>query len=185
MKKYLKAEALAAIRKGEISTGIEKYLEYLALDPNKADDDAWAGLGGAYRRDGRISEAIDAYRHAFDLNPDSTYALVNLVSLQTARGTAEDRARLQRDIPEAIRLCREVIEQGAASFWTWYDLATLHLLRGDRDESMKLLHHAVALTPEGAKENFRSVLKNLQFLQSNRPDIPGIEDAISLVSEHA
>lgn len=185
MKKYLKAEALAATRQGDPKTGIEKYRQYLELEPNRIDDDAWAALGGAYRREGRISEAIDAYRQAFDLNPGSTYALVNLVSLQTARGTAEDRARLLRDVPEAIRLCRNVIEQGTASFWTWYDLATLHLLRGDRDESIKLFHHAVALTPEGAKENFRSVLNHLLFLQSSRPDVPGIEEAISLVSEHA
>ncbi|MGH2437977.1 MAG: tetratricopeptide repeat protein [bacterium] len=185
MKKYLKAEALSAVRRGELKVGIEKYCEYLALEANASDDDAWASLGGAYRRDGNIDDALACYRHAYELNPNSTYALVNLVSLQAARNTPADREHLTHDVPEAIRLCREIIERGDPSFWNWYDLGTLHLIQSNLAEGLKIFHHAIALTPETAKENFRSVLSNLRFLHDHNPRITGTEEVISLVSQHA
>ena len=60
MKNFLKAEAIALVRNGEIQPGIDKYLEYLALEPNQGDDDAWCSLGGAYRRLGNIDKALDS-----------------------------------------------------------------------------------------------------------------------------
>ncbi len=182
MKKFLKAEALAAVRKGDIQAGIEKYREFLALEPNSTDDDAWAALGGAYRRAGDIDQAIKCYRHADQLKR-TTYALVNLVSLHAARNTPADHEALGRDLPEAIRLCRETIEHTDATFWSWYDLATLQLIQGPPAEAMKTLYHAVALTPPAAKENFRSVLNNLRFLHERNPAIAGLAEAIFVVSE--
>jgi tetratricopeptide (TPR) repeat protein len=184
MKNYLKAQALAAVRNGDIPLGISKYLEYLALDPNQGDDDAWAGLGGAYKRIADIDNALANYRKAYDINPGSTYALVNLVSLHAARNTPDDQTQLRTDVPEAIRLSTEVIEAGNASFWTWYDLGTLHLINGNANEAAKTFYHAVALTPATAKENFRSVLTNLLFLQEHNPSIDGLADAITLIKHH-
>jgi len=185
MKKYLKAEALAAVRAGDLSTGLNKYREYLALTPNAQDDDAWAARGGAHRRAGEIHEAIQCYQRAYELNPSSSYALVNLVSLRAARNNPDDAERQMRDVPKAIELCRESIGSDKATFWNWYDLATMHLISGESDEAINLFHHAVALTPETAKENFRSVLSNLRFLQGRNPDIPGLAGAVALIEKHA
>ena len=185
-KKFLKAEALAAVRKGEVETGIAKYREYLALPGNEQDDDAWASLGGAYRRHvGDLDQAIDCYAKAYDINPQSTYALVNLVSLHAARNTPADRTSLERELPEVIRLCYQMIERPDATFWNWYDLATVQLIQGPPEQAMKTLYHAVALTPPAAKENFRSVANNLRFLQERNPAIAGLADAIALVDQHA
>jgi len=184
-KKFLKAEALAAVRAGEVESGIAKYREYLALAGNENDDDAWASLGGAYRRAGDLDQSIDCYAKAHEINPQSTYALVNLVSLHAARNTPDDRAPLERELPEAIRLCREMIERSDATFWNWYDLATVQLIQGPSEQAMKTLYHAVALTPPAAKENFRSVTDNLRFLEERNPGIAGLGDAIALVSQHA
>ena len=184
MKQFLKAEALASVRKGQIEAGIARYREYLALEPNHGDDDAWAALGGAYRRAGDVDQAIECYRHADQIRR-TTYPLVNLVSLHAARNTPEDQEALRRDLPEAIRLCREVVAHPDATFWNWYDLATLQLIQGPAQEAMKTLYHAVALTPPTAKENFRSVLNNLQFLHAHNPGIAGLAGAISVISEKA
>lgn len=184
-KNYLKAEALALVRKGDIQGGIGKWREYLAIADNAGDDDAYAALGGAHRRLGDIDQALDCYRRAYSLNPRSTYALVNLVSLQAARNTPADQAHMKQDVQQAISLCREIIEKGEATFWNWYDLATLHLIEGTADDAMKALYHAVALTPESAKENFRSVLNNLRFLCERNPAIKGLPDAIAVVEKHA
>lgn len=185
MKNYLKAEALAAVRGGNIRTGIDRYREYLAFVANASDDDAWASLGGAHRRAGEVDQAIECYTRAYELNLSSSYALVNLVSLRAARNSPADRELQERDVREAIRLCRERIEGDQASFWDWYDLATLHLFDGASAEAEKLFSHAIALTPEAAKQNFRSVLSNLRFLQEHNPGIVGLENAISLIEAHA
>ena len=184
-KKFLKAEALAAVRAGEVEPGIAKYREYPALAGNENDDDAWASLGGAYRRAGDLDQAIDCYANAHEINPQSTYALVNLVSLHAARNTPDDRVPLERELPEAVRLCYQTIERPDATFWNWYDLATVQLIQGPPEQAMKTLYHAVALTPPAAKENFRSVANNLRFLEERNPAIAGLGDAIILVSQHA
>jgi tetratricopeptide (TPR) repeat protein len=185
MKKFLKAEALAAVRGGDFDQGIAKYQEYLALEPNQRDEDAWAALGGAWRRKGNVSSAIESYSRAYQINPGSSYALVNLVSLLAARHHPEDLDRLKREAPKAIELCKKNIENSDATFWTWYDLGTLQLIQGDTSEATKIFHHAIALTPGDAKEYFRSVLSNLRFLHEHNPLIPGLGDLIALVSKHA
>lgn len=184
-KNYLKAEALALVRKGDIQGGIAKWREYLAIPDNAGDDDAYAALGGAHRRLGDIDHAVEHYRRAYEINPRSTYALVNLVSLQAARNMPADQTHMAQDVQQAISLCREIIEKGDATFWNWYDLATLHLIQGTTDDAMETLFHAVALTPESAKENFRSVLNNLRFLHERNPAIKGLADAIAVVEKHA
>ena len=185
MKKYLKAEAQAMVRQGEVEAGVTKWQEYLALPDNAADDDAWAALGGAYRRLGDIDRALDSYERADSINPRSTYALVNLVSLRAARHAPDDQAHLTRDIPRAIELCRATIDRADATHWNWYDLATLQLIQGSVDDAMETLFHAVALTPAAAKEHFRSVLSNLRFLQERNHAIRGLDEAISIVGQHA
>jgi cytochrome c-type biogenesis protein CcmH/NrfG len=101
-KTYLQMEALAAVRKGELDTGMQKYREYLQLNPQ--DDDAWAGLGGAYRRKDDIDQALKHYQEAYRLNPQSTYALVNIISLLAARYKPGDVEALQTYVPEAMKL---------------------------------------------------------------------------------
>src|SRR5204862_1063860 len=160
-KKFLKAEALSLVRSGEVDKGIEKYEQY--LDLNDDDDDAWAGLGGAYRRKENFDKAIASYEKAYQRNDQSTYALVNLISLRAARNAPEDRARLDETLPTATKLIRAVIEEEKADFWAWYDLATLQLLQGEQEKALETFNYAAAQTPKTAKENFRSVLNNLNF----------------------
>jgi len=185
-KAYLKMEALAAVRRGDIPLAIEKYREYLALNPQ--DDDAWAGIGGAYRRMDDITHALNSYEEAYRINPQSTYALVNIISLLAARGSPKDREKLKEYLPTAIQLSKKIIDEGKGDYWTWYDLATLQLIQGmieegKTEEAIKTFYYAVELTPETAKENFRSVLNNLNFLHKHNPSIPQISKVIEMINQ--
>ena len=97
-KTFLKATALSLVRKGEPERGAEKYREYLEF--NDQDDDAWAGLGGALRRMGDVDAAIDCYAKAFKINPQSSYAGVNVISLLAARNTPGDADPDRRTPPQ-------------------------------------------------------------------------------------
>ena len=181
-KRFLKAEALELVRNGKIDAAIEKYRQYLALNPQ--DDDAWAMLGGAYRRKNAIGRAIESYEKAYAVNSQSTYALVNIVSLRAARYSKQDQEILRTYMPKATKLVRDVIEREEDDHWTWYDLATLQLIAGKLAEAERNFHYAVGLTPKDAKEDFRSVLNNLNFLKKNNPSIKGISDAIEIIKQY-
>jgi tetratricopeptide (TPR) repeat protein len=174
----LKAAALSLVRDGKIDDAIDKYRQYLTLNPR--DEEAWAMLGGAYRRKDAIDEAIESYERAYALNRQSTYALINVVSLRAARNTEQDQAVLQTYLPEAIKLCTQATDEGG-DHWTWYDLATLQLIQGETEEAASAFHYAVELTPKDARQVFESVLNNLGFLRGHNPSIKGIENAIEIV----
>ena len=195
-REYLRIEALEMVRTASkqeneeakremLKEAVGKYCEYLAFEENKDDDDAWAGLGGAYRRIGDISQAIESYATACRLNDESTYALVNLVSLMAARRRPEDEHLLQHYAARAEQRLREKIASVSADHWTWYDMATLELIQGKTSQSMSTFLYAVERTPKGARENFVSVLSNLQFLAKHNRGMPGLVEAISLIGKYA
>lgn len=195
-KEYLTIEALETVRNAAkqpdeglkrlmLEEAIGKYNQYLAFEKNKDDDDAWAGLGGAYRRNGNIDQAIESYATAYRLNPASTYALVNLVSLMAARRRPADEPQLQEYAGRAKERLREKVASGSADLWTWYDMATLELIQGKTTESMHTFLYAIERTPKEARENFASVLSNLQFLERYNATMSGLADTISLVSKYA
>lgn len=195
-REYLKIEALELVRNGSkqgdeeakrtmLKEAVAKYREYLEFEENKNDDDAWAGLGGAYRRIGDIDLAIESYANAYRLNDESTYALMNLVSLMAAHRRPEDEPLLQHYAARAEERLRERIASGSADHWTWYDMATLELIQGKTGQSMSTFLYAVERTPKGASENFVSVLSNLQFLAKHNRSMPGLAEAISLIGKYA
>jgi tetratricopeptide (TPR) repeat protein len=180
MKRYLKAAALSAVRSGDIKEAIDKYRQYLELNPQ--DYDAWAGLGGAQRRMEDLVAAIESYEKAYEINPKSTYALVNIVALRAARGNEDDKEKLKEYIPIAKQLIQEIIDSGDADYWNWYDLATLQMIEGDTDAAISTFNYAADLTPKTATENFLSVIKQLTFLQQNIPNIPGLSQIIENIN---
>jgi hypothetical protein len=114
---------------------------------------------------------------------------VNLVSLLAARHRSEDEALLHDYAAKARTMIQDIIDgkiKGkTADHWTWYDRATLELISGETDKALATFGYAIELTPKNAKENFASVLSNLQFLNTYHPDMPGLSAAISLVEKHA
>lgn len=181
-KRYLKLEALSSLRSGDIDGAIKRYEQYLDLNP--WDDDAWAGLGGAYRRMGNFKKAIDSYEKACEINPESSYALVNIISLRAAQNKKEDKEKLKEYIPKAIQISRQIIHNGKGDFWTWYDLGTIQLINEETEEAIKIFNYAAELTPKTAIENFRSVLNNLLFLKKHNPNIIGISKIIDIIRQH-
>lgn len=186
---YLKLEAREAVRDGAVPQGVELYQQYLAL--NQHDDDAWASLGGAYRRLQNINESIRHYQKAAQLNPRSTYALVNLISLLAVRNTPEDQRELQERLPMINQLTVEkTTNPGPEPWWCWYDLATIQLLESiftpaKSDEVLKSFSYAIKLTPQTSKEIFRSVLSNLYFLRDHKANIPQLAVVIESLEQHA
>ena len=191
-REYLKLEALECVRsaarsndessKAELlKTGVEKYRQYLDFPENKDDDDAWAGMGGAYRRLNDIDKAIESYQSAYNLNGSSTYALVNLATLLAARQRPGDKELLAHYSAKAQQLFQQIIDKGKADYWNLFDVATLQMIDGRVEESQASFKYAAERTPKDKVESFRSVLSNLQFLKTHQPAMPGLLAAIKVV----
>jgi tetratricopeptide (TPR) repeat protein len=191
VKRSLKAAALDAVRSKDFDTAIKKYNEYLALEPNQMDDDAWAGLGGAYRRKEELELSLRSYEKAYQINPQSTYALGNIISLLAASRLPADREKLEKQyLPEAVRLTQQKASAPDSDHWAWYDLAMAQLIEGLFDQSksgeaVNTFYFAAERTPPSAKENFRSVLSNLAFLAEHNPGIPKINEVIEMIKRRA
>lgn len=190
VKLSLKAAALDAVRNNKPDIAIKKYREYLGLEANQLDDEAWAGLGGAYRRKNELDLSLNSYEKAFQINPQSTYALGNIISLLAARNLPQDRERLQLYLPDAIRLTHQKASTPGSDHWAWYDLATTQLIEGlfnenKSEEAVNTFYFAAERTPQTAKEHFRSVLSNLTFLANHNPAIPRILEVVDMIKRRA
>ncbi len=161
-KKYLKNDGLDAVREGNIEKGIALYKQYLDLEENSEDDDAWASLGGAYRRKGCSEKAISCYKRAFAINNESTYAVVNVVSLAAGENDVESHKEY---LETAIELTEKTISEEKADHWTWFDLATLQLISGEAKKAEGNFQFAADMK-SCTVENIKSALSNLENLKT-------------------
>jgi tetratricopeptide (TPR) repeat protein len=166
-KGYLKNGGLEDVRKGNIDAGIEKYKAYLEVPGNEQDDDAWACLGGAHRRKEDITNALKYYRKAFEVNPASTYAIVNIICLAAA---ARDQECVNYYLPTAKALTEKAISGDDADHWTWFDKATIQPIEGSIDEAVSDFRFGADMK-SCSMENVRSAISNLEFLHKFNPEL--------------
>jgi tetratricopeptide (TPR) repeat protein len=67
-----------------LKNDIDKEIEYykVSLKYDAEDDDAYLSLGKAYEKKGMYQDALKAYTHAYELNPDSTVAAKKIPALK-------------------------------------------------------------------------------------------------------
>jgi tetratricopeptide (TPR) repeat protein len=156
----------------------ERYL-IRAINLRHDYEDALGALGGLYRREERYREALEYYRKAGNVDPNSSYAWNNIASLSWFLGEP-DSARIAFEHVE--ELASERINVGREQvFWDYYDRALARLVLGQHEEALSDHRTAVKDTPED--ENFHSVLDNLLFLRRAEKPIDGLEEFIAIVEE--
>lgn len=182
----LKELGLAYRRRGEATQdSAQQNKDYdMAIDClNKSvnldatDADAFGILGGLYRRQQKYEQAFDAYHKAWELHPNSSYALSNLASLSWYMGKTNETNMyfLYAEIAASLR-----IKQGQPEeFWNYYDLALAQLAIGKKDEAKKTYRHATQITP--GKVQMASVLSNLYLLKQAPQPLDGLTEVIDML----
>lgn len=182
-----KGLGLAYRRRGEemrepedYSKAIECFKKAIALKPN--DDDAYAIIGGLYRRLGDYKRSLANYEQAYRINPTSSYALGNMASLSWYLGEVVDAKKYFTDteIAASTRISKGTPE----GYWDYYDLALSQLVLG-KPGAMDSYKQAINVTPTPGKEKFKSVLDNLQLLQTKNADtpIPSLAQVIQMIED--
>ena len=120
----------------------------LALDPSPANH---SNLGELLKRVGELAEALEAHQAALAVNPDDPVLLHNYgAALYAAQRIAE----AQRVLERAITLKPDFTKGYIA-------LAMVYEHRGQFDEAMALLQHALTFDPESAELMFKISLRHL------------------------
>ncbi|MCS7072493.1 MAG: tetratricopeptide repeat protein, partial [Anaerolinea sp.] len=144
-----------------------KHIEHLVDE----DGESWWGtLGGLYRRRGQIEAAIDAYRRAAEITPDSSYPLVNLALLYLLSG---DRQGMLAAFQRAERAARSKVAQHPSDSYAHADLLTtlIALERYDEAETIATAFTALAPTPARIVDEADTLEQLAQTLPDRAPYI--------------
>lgn len=142
-------------------------------------EDAFAALGGLYRRKEEYEKALDYYEQAYHINPRSSYALANAASLSQYLAKL-DKAHEYYLLTETLAKGRIMTPQ-PEDYWDYYDLALAQLVLGKTDEAKHT--YKIAIKKTLGVVQFDSVLGVLMFLQKAKDPIPSLNDAIEMIEK--
>src|SRR6185312_13040723 len=122
------AEGRAALAHGSIDEAAQKFRHAVQLEPEAAD--AQQSLGSVLEKQGKIAEAVAAYKKALELNPASTVAKARLDELTKPAAGADDPARVaevegymrEGKFTEVEPLLDAYVKERPTSTWGWYAL---------------------------------------------------------------
>ncbi len=134
-----------------------------ALELNETDVELHGILGGLLKRKEDYAGALRHYRRAYDLEPDSLYALVNLGAISAALGDVGE-ARQWYEL--VWGRCKGLIGRGGADYWTYICGGEAAVALNDEDSAIRIYREAIALKPP--IEDLRSATEQLEFLLASR-----------------
>ena len=155
------------------------FLKALADDPAVLDingESVYAVLGGLYKRQSRIRDAIRAYQDAERITPQKSYPIVNLAMLNFVEGNVAESTRY---FTRSSMLSARTLDSNPSDYWTRFDLTIALLVLGQMAQAEANLNLALQLvTSTGPLEIFLADLQRLK----NAPEPPeNVESFITQV----
>lgn len=129
-----------AIQEGRLDDAVRDFRASLALDGKQAA--AWYNLGIAYDGSRRGAEAVDAYSHAYGIDPhDKRHRDAYLAVSQRYASEALER----QDHAEVVRLLRAAVEVDPGDAFSWFALGQSYAALGRRAEADDARGHLMRL----------------------------------------
>lgn len=111
----------------------------LQTSPDLMDENGeawWGTLGGLYRRLGQVKEAINAYKQAILVTPQSSYPHRNLALLYMQTGEEQKMREIYARVTE---LAQKEIQASRTNSWAYVDLITASIALGKEREAQEIL----------------------------------------------
>ena len=145
-------------------------------------DDAFASLGGTYRRLNKYQRSLEYYKKALEVNPQSSYARGNVGLLAWHIGDAKTAREAFRQVET---IATEHIEASSSDelYWDYYDRGQARLILNQKESALQDYRTAIALTRTPGE--FQSVIDGLKFLLEvkDKHPIDGLEDTLKMVED--
>ena len=138
--------ALAAYQKAAeldpATAGIRDRADDFQAAPKPRDAQGWSDLGELFTRTGSVNEAVDAFQHAIDLEPQSGKAYSSLARTLVAQNKYREAIPMYQ---KSIDLLEDNKDKAAA----WNKLGNVYRKLNDYDNAIKAYQKAVVLADEG------------------------------------
>ncbi len=163
----------------------QHFINALNNDPQVRDiggESFYGVLGGLYRRQGRIADAIRCYREAERLTPQSSYPVNNLAMLYLIQG---DMQQADRYYSKAKGMAAQALNNNPSDYWSRFDLITASAALGEFDEAKHHLNIILENPPGiGPMESLLEGFKAIERTTRNSPQISQIMDKLQAGIEH-
>ncbi len=133
----------------------------LSTSPKLIDEDGeswWGVLGGLYKRNDQIPQAIRAYERAAAVTPNSSYPFGNLATLY---GQSRDIERMMQMYRRVARLAADEVQAEVGNYWGYFDLLTALLVIDKREEAEEVFPRVLETVPPDAVYAFDSLVSTL------------------------
>ncbi len=139
------------------------FLQALNHDPAVRDingESVYAVLGGLYKYQGRIKDAIDAYHAAESVTPQNSYPIVNLAMLHFMQGNVPEA---ETYFKRSITISARTLDGNPFDYWTRFDLTIALMVTGNLTEAKRHLTIAIqGLQSRSPLEIFLSDLRRMK-----------------------
>lgn len=145
---------------------------------NTEGEAVYGTLGGLYRRQRRLHEAVAAYTRAEEVTPQHSYPAINLAILHTMLGqSAQATAYFER----TRELALGKLDDNPYDYWARLDLGFAQLQAGETAAAMETFALAAEHAP--ARGPLESALNTLGDLNQAPKPAPGVDEAISVLEK--
>ncbi len=151
----------------------------LTSDPGliDADNESYFGtLGGIYRRQERLNDALTAYESAVKVTPNNSYPVGNLAMLYKKLNHEE---QAQQMYTRVIEIAESILDDRPGDVWARLDYAQGLLIQGDKkkalDQYKNIIERAGETTP------LETALSGLRFLVDTVVPIDGLPEVMNML----
>jgi tetratricopeptide (TPR) repeat protein len=121
----------------------------------------WGALGGLYRRRGQTQQAIDAYKRAAEVTPQSSYPVTNLALLYAETGKLDDMKKAYHRVEQ---LAYNEVQADVDNYWAYADLVVSRLAQGKVKETWDVLETTLATAPPDSPYTLEMLIDTLERL---------------------
>jgi Flp pilus assembly protein TadD len=151
-----------------------------AIELNNKDFDAFASLGGVFKRAKRFSQALAAYEQSYKVSGGHPYPLLNALKLRV-----QVNGRLALSGPDKLALARaERVREGQSQQsppfdkpWCFFDLAEIKLYRGDPKAFLDMATKGFEQTD--ANWQGKTFIDSLRLLLPATDELPGLKEGLT------
>jgi tetratricopeptide (TPR) repeat protein len=134
--------------RGDLTGALDEYDKSLAIRPN---DLGYFNKGVVLERQGKLGEAMDAYRGAIAMNPVSMDARINLGAILLAANQLREASSLFQAAIDSAPVYTGVRDVRSLLILAYFNLGVAQENLGNTEEAVAAYQHVLALDPNDAE----------------------------------